>query len=166
MRRGFGIRTSHWRRLVSGTAAPRWCRRSPSPSRTQRSLPSKVKQINPAIIICSMLGCFIPSRMTRTGNVRARRVNLPAFETARLFQRNLWSRVTPWEGFWALHLSFTGSFAARITRGRAAELVPPPRESNLRLPARKDSRIQPKVSKLNLLGNLVPVTVRVSRLLS
>ena len=35
---------------MSSTAAPQTCRRSPSPSRTQRSLPSKVKQINPRLL--------------------------------------------------------------------------------------------------------------------
>lgn len=46
----FRIKTLHWRSLVSSTAAPQTCRRSPSPSRTQHSLPSKVKQINPHLL--------------------------------------------------------------------------------------------------------------------
>lgn len=45
-----GIKTLRWRSPVSSTAAPQTCRRSPSPSRTQHSLPSKVKQINPHLL--------------------------------------------------------------------------------------------------------------------
>lgn len=48
--RVFRIKTLHCRSLSSSTAAPQTCRRSPSPSRTQHSLPSKVKQINPHIL--------------------------------------------------------------------------------------------------------------------
>lgn len=46
----FRIKTLHCRSLSGSTAAPQTCRRSPSPSRTQHSLPSKVKQINPHIL--------------------------------------------------------------------------------------------------------------------
>lgn len=48
--RVLGIRRLLWCSPVSSTAAPQTCRRSPSPSRTQRSLPSKVKQINPRLL--------------------------------------------------------------------------------------------------------------------